>query len=321
MPLRHVTRAARELIRAAALSALITGSAFAQKTGTLLHPTDSTRHARRPFAENATAESAARGDTIFAALVFDPSLAALARSSAWTASVVRSGSAKEARIQANLCDIAAVLCGATGASSLMFAGPFNTGDDFTELADLGGLVGSARVQGSFTSNATSVGSFYAISGTFAQPSFAFRDSAAFAERSVDHASYAVEAGGGYRWASATIQGSVRWEQSYRPQTAQDVCTPASFGPTGTETCLNIVIGAPASVERTVASVSGAWSIGGNGAARLTISRDLRHAVTGLDLPVWLVANAAGGLAGGIRFGYRTDARQLTVALFVSEFKL
>ncbi len=317
----QVLRTARQLIRAAAPFVFLTASAFAQKTGALLHPTDSIRLSRRPLAEHATAESAVRGDTIFAALVFDPSLAALARSSAWTASVVRSGSTKEARIQANLCDIAIILCGATGASSLMFAGPLNTGADFTELADLDGLVGSARVQGSYATNVTSVGSFFAVTGTFAQPRFTFRDSAAFARRSIDHASYAIEAGGGYRWASATFQGSMRWEQSYRPRAKRNVCSPASFGPTGTDTCANIVIGAPFGVERTVASVSGAWSIGGNGAARLTISQDLRHAVTGIDLPVWLMTNTAGGLAGGIRFGYRTDAKQVTVALFVSEFKL
>ena len=55
--------------------------------------------------------------------------------------------------------------------------------------------------------------------------------------------------------------------------------------------------------------------------RLTVSHDVRRGVTGIDLPVWVVRNAAGGLAGGIRFGYRTDARQLTASLFVSEFKL
>ena len=261
------------------------------------------------------------GDTVFAALVFDPSLAALARSSAWTASVAPSGGTKEARVQLNLCDVAGMLCGTKGASSLMLAGPFNKDDDFTELADLDGLVNSARVQASWTSNATNAGSYFAASGTFSQPSFAYRDTAAFVRRSVDRTAYAVEGGGGWRWTSVAVQGSLRWEQSYRAQSSENVCTPASFGPPGTESCANIVLGAPSASERAVASVSGAWSIGGTGAARLTISRDLRHAVTGIDLPVWVMTNPAGGLAGGVRFGYRTDARQMTVALFVSEFKL
>ena len=294
---------------------------LAQKTGTLLHQTDSTRRARRQLGPGATAESAARGDTIFAALVFDPSLAASARSSAWTANVVHASPVTEVRIQANVCDIAATICGAKGAASLMFAGPFNKNNEFTRLADLDGLVGTARVQVSYTSNATNVGSFYSFAGTFSHPRFAWRDSVALERRSVEHSAYALETGGGRRWSSVSLYGGVRWEQAYHSRTAHDVCTPAAFGPSGTESCASLVIGAPWGRERAVATVSGAWSIGGNAAARLTISHDVRRAVTGIDLPVWLLQNPAGGLAGGVRLGYRTDAREMTVALFVSQFKL
>jgi hypothetical protein len=297
------------------------GAALAQKTGSLLHQTDSTRRARRLLVENAPAGAAARRDTIFAALVFDPSLAAPARSSAWTASVVRASPVTEARIQANLCDIAGAICGAKGAASLMLAGPFNSGNEFTRLADLDGLFGSARVQGSYTSNATGAGTFYSFTGTFSQPRFTYRDSSTLDRRSVGHAAYAIEGGGGRRWSSVALYGGVRWEQAYRARTARNVCSPATFGPAGTETCADMVLGAPRSRERAVASVSGAWSIGGNGAARLTISHDIRRAITGIDLPVWLIANPAGGLAGGVRLGYRTDSRAMTVALFVSQFKL
>jgi hypothetical protein len=309
------------VVAALAMMALAGRPTLAQKTGALLHQTDSTRKNRSLFAEGASHEEAARRDTVFAALVFDPSLVAPTRSSAWTASVVPNGPTKEARIQANLCDIAGALCAGRGAASVMLAGPLNKDDDFTELADLYGLVGSARVQGSYTTNVTSAGSFYSFSGTFSQPSYAYRDTATLVRRSVSHTAYALEAGAGRRWSSVAVQGSLRWEQAYRPQTTQDVCGPASFGPPGTETCANMAVGEPATARRTVASLSGAWSIGGNGAARLTISHDLRHGVTGIDLPVWVLANAAGGLAGGVRFGYRTDARQVTVLLFVSEFKL
>jgi len=295
--------------------------AFAQKSGALLNQSDSVRGARRPFDARATGEGAARGDTVFAALVFDPSLVALARSSAWTASVVSSGGVKDARVQANVCDIAGAICGARGASSLMFAGPLNKNNEFTELADLDGLVNSARVQASYTTNITSVGSFAAFTGTFSQPTFAYRDTAAFARRSVGRTAYAIEGGAGYRWASVALQGAVRWEQSYRARTAENICTPASFGPPGTESCEDIVLGAPYNHDRTVVSASGTWSIGGNGAMRLTVAQDLRHGVTGVDLPVWVMSNTAGGLAGGMRFGYRTDDRQLTIALFVAEFKL
>jgi hypothetical protein len=311
----------RRISRVCALLTIASGAALAQRTGALLHQTDSTRRVRRPFDVSATPGIAATGDTVFAALVFDPSLASLARSSAWTASVVSSGGTKDARVQVNLCDIAAVLCGTRGAASIMFAGPLNKDDDFTELADLDGLVNSARVQASFTSNSTNVGSYFAFTGTFSQPGFAYRDSLTFASRSVGHTLYAIEGGGGYRWGAVAVQGAIRWEQSYRAHASQNVCSPASFGPAGTETCTTMVLGAPYASDRTVASVSGAWSIGGNGAARLTVSHDLRHGVTGVDLPVWVMTNPAGGLAGGVRFGYRTDLRQMSMALFVSEFKL
>jgi hypothetical protein len=311
----------RSAVRAVAFIALAATGASAQRTGALLHASDSSRKARGAFVENANDAEAARRDTVFAALVFDPSLVALARSSAWTASIVPVGSSKEARVQANLCDVAAAVCGARGAASLTFAGPLSSSDEFRELADLDGLTGSSRVQAAWTTNATSVGAFESFSATYSHPSFAFRDSTTLGKRSIDHAMYSLQGGVGFRWAAAAVQGAVRWEHGYRPRTSQNVCGAAGFGPVGTQSCANMVVGAPADTGRIAASLSGAWSIGGNAAMRLTLSRDFTHRVSGVDLPVWLVRNAAGGLAGGVRFGYRTDAREVTAALFVSEFKL
>jgi len=271
---------------------LASGTALAQKTGTLLHPADSRRW-ESLLGANTSPQARAKRDTIFAVLLFDPSLSALARSSTWTASVVPLGSSKEARVQANLCDVADAFCRKQDVSSLMFAGPLNTGDDFTELANLDGLAGSARVQLSYSTSATAPGTAYSVSATFSEPSFAYRDSVTLGKKSVDHAAYAIEAGAGYRWSAASVGAAVRWEQSYRARTAQNVCTPASFGPAGTTACSSIVVGEPAASSKTVASVSGSWSVGGNGAMRLTISHDVRHGVTGIDLPVWVVRNAAG----------------------------
>jgi hypothetical protein len=310
--------------RAAAVLVLAGGIAAplrAQRTGALLHVKDSVRAAERLQELRPADATAAKADTVFAALVFDPSLAAAGRSSAWTASVSPSGPAKEARIQVNICDLAGALCGARGAASLMLAGPLNKDDPFTRLGDLDGLVGSARVQATYTTNTTTVGAFYLFSGTLSQPSFAYRDTAALDRHTVSHAAYAIEGGGGYRLSSTTFSGSVRWERSYRARVSQNVCVPAAFGTAGTETCADMVLGEPFARDRPIASISAAWSVGGNGAARLTISRDLRRGTTGIDLPVWMIQNAGGGLAGGLRFGYRTNSREVTVALFVSEFKL
>ena len=64
------------------------------------------------------------------------------------------GGSKEARSQANLCDIAGAVCGARGAASLTFAGPLSSSDEFSELADLDGLTGASRVQASVTTNSS-----------------------------------------------------------------------------------------------------------------------------------------------------------------------
>ncbi len=310
----------RKIYLLAAMILAVPADLRAQKTGTLLGKTDPSRW-NGIVPNDANEATKAKRDTTFAVLLFDPSVTAPARSSAWTATIDPAGSNKEAKLQANVCDIFSALCPGRSAASLTLAGPLNTSDDFTELADLDGLVGSARVQGSWTNNSTSPGAFYSFSGTFSDPSFAYRDSVALAKRSVDHAGYALEADLGSRTASVSWQIGLRSDQSYRARTSQNVCTPASFGPTGTTTCANLVVGAPSSVRHTVASVGGAWSFGGNGATRLTVSHDLESGVTGVDLPVWVIPDAKSGPAGGVRFGYRTDDKHITGSVFVSAFKL
>ncbi|HEV8411404.1 MAG TPA: hypothetical protein VGQ30_12905 [Gemmatimonadaceae bacterium] len=292
----------------------------AQKTGTLLGKVDPARW-NGILPNDATEAMKAKHDTTFAVLLFDPSVSAPARSSAWTATIDPSGPNKEAKIQANLCDIFGAFCPGKSAAGLTLAGPLNTNDDFTELADLGGLVGSARVEGSWTNNSTSPGAFYSLAGAFSDPSFAYRDSTALAKRSVDHAGYSLEADIGTRTASAAWHLGLRADRSYHARTSENICTPASFGPSGTTTCASLIVGAPTSVEHVVVSAGAAWSFGGNGAARVTISHDMQHGVTGVDVPVWVIPDAKSGPAGGVRFGYRTDDKHITVSLFVSAFKL
>ena len=306
------------------LAALILAAAAdlrAQKTGTLLNRSEDDRIQRHDVVRDLSPAERAKADTIFAVLVFDPSVSLPGRSTAWTATVDPTGANKEGKIQVNLCDIAGPLCSGKSAASITLAGPLSASDSSAELADLSGLVGTARGTLSWTTNSTQPGAFYSFSGTYAEPSFAYRDSAALAKRSVDHAAYALEADAGTRSGATAWQMGVRYEQSYRARTSQDVCTPASFGPLGTTSCSSLIVGAPSSVPRLVASVSGAWSFGGHGAARVILSQDLMHGVTGVDMPVWVIPDAKGGPAGGLRFGYRTDTKHVTVSLFVSAFKL
>ena len=109
--------------------------------------------------------------------------------------------------------------GAKGAAGLTFAGPLNTDDEFTELADLDGLVGTARVQASYTSNSTTIGSYDSVSARSA--SRASRIAIRRARPAVGRSP--VVRGRGRRrcrWASAAVHGEVRWEQAYHARTSQ-----------------------------------------------------------------------------------------------------
>ena len=311
----------RKVYLLAALFVAASADLRAQKTGTLLNRSENDRIKRHGAVQDLSAAERAKADTIFAVLVFDPSVSLAGRSTAWTATVDPVGANKEGKIQVNLCDIAGSLCSGKSAASVTLAGPLSATDSSAELADLNGLVGTARATMTWTTNSTQLGAFYSFSGTYGEPSFAYRDSAALAKRSVDHAAYALAADAGTRSGATAWQAGVRYEQSYRARTSQDVCTPASFGPSGTTTCSSLIVGAPSSAERFVASMSGVWSFGGHGAARVIVSQDLAHGVTGIDMPVWVIPDAKGGPAGGLRFGYRTDTKHVTVSLFVSAFKL
>ena len=110
-------------------------------------------------------------------------------------------------------------------------------------------------------------------------------------------------------------------KAYKAQAAQNVCSAAGFGPSGTQACSVFSVGAPSREDKSVFSVEYARSVAGTGAARLAISYDASSAVTGIDLPVYVFTDIKGGLSGGVRFGYRSDTRRVSASLFVSEFKL
>jgi hypothetical protein len=54
------------------------------------------------------------------------------------------------------------------------------------------------------------------------------------------------------------------------------------------------------------------------AAALTATYDFEKNTTGIELPIYFVANDKGALAGGIRFGWRDDTDDVTVGLFVGK---
>ncbi len=296
--------------------------ARAQATGEL-DPTSSLAGSRVAYGRRQLygADLTRRQQQDFAALVLDPSLSGSMRSSSWAFSVVAQEAGKEARLQANLCDV--VACGGRSAIDLLLAGPIDERTRLSELATLEGLAGTARLEGGWThnlTNATGEPSFD-LRGVLGHPHFAYRSIPSLADNAVDRTVYSMRIGMGVKRPDRAIQAGLRYENGYYARPSQNVCQPANFGVGGTETCTDIIVGAPRRKLATVADVEIRKSIGGVAGVRLTLSRDFRNRVTGIDLPIYVVPNVSGALSGGARLGYRSDTRHLGVGLFVSAFKL
>ncbi len=289
-------------------------AAYGQKSGVVMVAGDS-------GIKNGRMRPPTPEEMLFRMLTFDPSLVGFARRSAWTASVVPVGGSKEARLQVNVCDLRENFCKDSTAWAVTLAGPLNADDAFTKLADLNGLAGSARIEMSLTTPSRPNGWFVALSAAYSQPSFSYRDSATLARHSVDHSAYAATAGVGHRWSRTALSGSFRVEQAYKSRASQSICAPAAFGPVGTESCSTVVLAPPSNAPAAIASMTFAWSLDASAAMHITLSRDIRNSVTGVDLPLWVVNDPAKGIGGGVRLGYTSDVKKLTVVFFVSTFKL
>jgi hypothetical protein len=257
----------------------------------------------------------------FAALVFDPSLSSGLRSSSWTATIDASQADKEGKIQANLCDVVPN-CGGS-ALHLTISGPLTANSDFTELADLDGLRGSVRAElgGAYNlANAAGAPSFTARLG-LARHQFSYRDPATLAEASQDRTGTSFSLGAALKGVNVAGSFAYRRESSYRSADEQQVCVPATFGPAGTTTCSTVVVGGPAHSTKDVleGEVRASWRA--TGAIRLHVAHDFSSSATGVDLPVYVIPDVSGNLAGGVRLGYRTDTKRWSAAMFVGAFKL
>jgi hypothetical protein len=243
------------------------------------------------------------------------------RSSSWTATIDASQTDKEGKIQANLCDIVPDCKGS--ALDLTISGPLTANSDFTELADLDGLRGSVRADlGGVYNLANAVGSpsFTARVG-LARHHFDYREPATLTEASQGRTGTSFSAGAALKLVNVAGRLAYRRESSYRGAREQQVCVPATFGPTGTTTCSNMVVGGPAHATKDVVEgeIRGSWE--GAGAIRLHVAHDFTSSTTGVDLPVYVIPNVSGSLAGGVRLGYRTDTKRWSAAMFVGAFKL
>jgi len=308
----------------------------AQRTGTLSTETleDSLRRLR---GLGVTAEDAVRSQLLSrvrtqllsaqnrAVLLFDPELSSAMRASAHALNVVFDKELREGRLQLNLCDLTPKGCESTS-MLLMIAGPLND-NEAVDLVDRRGLVGEARVEVSVTPKLirpTGILPEPTLRGTVARPTFSFRSSPSLATAKERPWAYRFEPGLSLRKPTWWLFGGWVYERTFDPQTKQTVCTPASFGPTGTTVCSDMIVGAPTTDRTNGLLLEAKASFAGRFAFGMTFEHDFLENDTSFEVPIYFLSTTATGtnpaLAGGARIGFRTNEKT-TFTIFIDTFKL
>jgi hypothetical protein len=110
----------------------------------------------------------------------------------------------------------------------------------------------------------------------------------------------------------------RREETYTAGEATELCTP--LGETGAERCDDVVLGGPSRKERDLAFIElrrfffGEVPIGVS--PRLTY--DFEEDITGVELPIYFLTDAAGGLIGGVRAAWTSESDEVSLAAFVGK---
>ena len=112
-------------------------------------------------------------------------------------------------------------------------------------------------------------------------------------------------GGGYRREVRFIPGS----------NPIDLCLPLNAG--GATVCTEAVLGAPVRREGNQVFAE-LRKFFGPVAMSPRLTRDFTKDVTGVELPVYFLQNTDGGFTGGVRVGWRSDKRGMTVVGFVGQ---
>jgi hypothetical protein len=261
----------------------------------------------------------------FQVLMTDPLLTSPMRLSAWTATLASMGNNSEARVQANLCDLARLgaKCAASGrAYDLTFAGPITRNATVTDLADLQGLAGTNRLEFGARYgilNATKRPTF-ALRAAFGYPVFDYRAGTELTRTFDRHPIGSVSANVAFKTTKWTMGGGYRFESNYKSPEPQYVCSPAPYG-VASVVCDLFVLSGPSHASRSVFTVDGRVAFASAGAMGGTFSYDKKAGVWGAEVPFWVLPQSVAGFGAGVRFGYRSDTKRGTAAFFVSAFRL
>lgn len=304
-------------VAVAVIMLCVAHQAFGQRTGVLDPATQ-----RVGVAGEFGLQSVTQAERVnLAVLLFDPQLERITRATAWAFNIVASQAGKEAKLQANLCDIGA--CTGRFTLGATVIAPIDSTTKEAQFADLDGLAGTARAEAVLSYGLVNASGAPTISlkAAAGRPKYSYRESGTLAAAELQEGIWSGSAAVAVKRTSWMAQASFTHEQSRKSQKATEVCTPSTVGPAGTVVCYSTPIGPPSAIEKNIAAVEAAYVLAGVAALRAKLSYDFKSEVTGIDIPIYVIPDVSGILSGGVRLGYRTDSDEFTAKLFFALFKL
>ena len=106
-----------------------------------------------------------------------------------------------------------------------------------------------------------------------------------------------------------------YQRRFQGGNPSQICLPIAG--TGALQCRNAVVGAPSEATLNIGSVE--WRRffpGGHAAIDVTLARDFDNDVTAVDAPFYFLSSPKGGLTGGARASWRSDTKDIAVAVFI-----
>lgn len=159
--------------------------------------------------------------------------------------------------------------------------------------------------------------FFGGDASIERASFKYLEKSTLASKSESHDALTVSGRVGfYSSTLGFVIGSYAFKDAFAAAGgATQVCQPIA-GTQGTR-CDAAVLGSPQEKQLHVVGLEVRRFMASTAAAiAASIQRDLKKGVTSVEVPVYFIRNATGTPVGGVRFGWRSDTKEVTAVAFV-----
>lgn len=118
--------------------------------------------------------------------------------------------------------------------------------------------------------------------------------------------------------SAVLTGTISVQSSYKDAKSSSQCLATPSANSSFLTCANGSIGSPAHKTTEILALEWRQQVTEHAAIALQVSRDFRNKITAVQLPVYFIHDAKGGLTGGFTFGWTSQDHKGSMGVFVNQ---